>query len=202
MGHPPVYAAVGGEMSNRTADGRRINAEVGERLTDGRLQEWGGKFESIGNRAGNGKRKHKPGPTRRSSGKYNAVERDKVPTMDVVAGHDEEGNLNENGKRPMPKIANPGNVVRARVGGGHMGSRLCHDNEAPFPEVLATFFVRSFAPEGGKVGDCFSGSGTTAAVALKWGRKALCCDLRRSQVDLTAKRLRGEATLFDEAHAP
>lgn len=89
-----------------------------------------------------------------------------------------------------PKIANPGNVLKYKVGGGVMGNRLCHENEAPFPEGLAEFFIRSFCPPGGLVCDCFSGSGTTASMAQKWGRNFTGCDLRQSQVDLTMKRLK------------
>jgi site-specific DNA-methyltransferase (adenine-specific)/site-specific DNA-methyltransferase (cytosine-N4-specific) len=92
------------------------------------------------------------------------------------------------GYRP-PALANPGNVVYARVGGGHMGDALCHENEAPFPEALAEFFIRSFCPPGGIVCDPFSGSGTTAKVALQFGRRFRGCDLRASQVQLTRTRV-------------
>ncbi len=88
-----------------------------------------------------------------------------------------------------PKIANPGNVLRYKVGGGVMGNRLCHENEAPFPEQLAEFFIRSFCPPGGLVCDPFSGSGTVASVALRHGRSFTGCDLRQSQVKLTKKRI-------------
>jgi hypothetical protein len=101
-----------------------------------------------------------------------------------------------------PVLANPGNVIDCTAGGGHMGSALAHDNEAPFPEKLAEFFVRSFCPPGGIVCDPFSGSGTTAAVALRWGRRAVACDLRTSQVTLTRRRLMGETpSLFDAVPA-
>lgn len=86
-----------------------------------------------------------------------------------------------------PKKANPGNVIRCS--GGHLGSKLAHENEAPFPEKLAEFFIRSFCPPGGWVLDPFSGSGTTAAVAKKWGRNYTGIDVRQSQVDLANKRL-------------
>jgi hypothetical protein len=88
-----------------------------------------------------------------------------------------------------PEKANPGNVVRCNVGGGRMGDELCHENEAPFPEELAEFFVRSFCPPGGLVCDPFVGSGTTAKVALRWGRRFIGCDLRASQVALSQQRL-------------
>jgi hypothetical protein len=96
----------------------------------------------------------------------------------------------------VPEMVNPGNVVDpgdvidcGSVGGGKMGDDLCHDNEAPFPEALAEFLIRSFCPPGGIVCDPFSGSGTTAAVALKLGRRFAGCDLRKSQVELTKQRI-------------
>jgi site-specific DNA-methyltransferase (cytosine-N4-specific) len=90
-----------------------------------------------------------------------------------------------------PERANPGNVIDCgAVGGGNMGDKLCHENEAPFPESLAEFFVRSFCRPGGVACDVFSGSGTTAAAALRWGRRFVGCDLRPSQIALTAKRIR------------
>jgi hypothetical protein len=93
------------------------------------------------------------------------------------------------GRYVPPARANPGNVIRCRAGGGHMGSDLAHLNEAPFPESLAEFFVRSFCPPGVVVADPFCGSGTTLAVARRWGRVGVGCDIRQSQVDLTLRRL-------------
>lgn len=98
-----------------------------------------------------------------------------------------------NGKRQQgynpPKLANPGNVIECNVGGGRMGSMLAHENEAPFPESLAEAFILSFCPKDGTVLDCFCGSGTTLAVAVKNERKAIGIDVRESQVRLTHRRL-------------
>lgn len=88
-----------------------------------------------------------------------------------------------------PKLANPGNVIHCNAGGGHLGSDLAHENEAPFPEALAEFFVRSFCPPGGIVLDPFCGSGTTGAVALAHGREFIGVDIRASQVELTGRRI-------------
>lgn len=89
-----------------------------------------------------------------------------------------------------PEIANPGNVIDCgAVGGGNIGSKLAHENEAPFPEKLAAFFIKSFCPPGGIVLDPFSGSGTTAKVAKKLGRRSLSIDIRESQCELTRRRL-------------
>ena len=88
-----------------------------------------------------------------------------------------------------PKKANPGNVIKCNVGGGSLGSKLAHENEAPFPEKLADFFIRSFCPPGGTVLDPFCGSGTTIASAIKAGRGFVGMDIRDSQIDLTERRV-------------
>lgn len=89
-----------------------------------------------------------------------------------------------------PDIANPGNVIDCgTVGGGNMGSDLAHENEAPFPESLAEFVIKSFCPPDGIVLDPFCGSGTTLAVAERLGRRWIGLDIRASQIDLTGRRL-------------
>ena len=88
-----------------------------------------------------------------------------------------------------PEKANPGNVISCHGGGGHMGSDLAHENEAPFPESLAEFFIRSFCPPGGTVLDPHAGSGTTLAVAKRLGRVGIGIDIRPDQVNLTTRRL-------------
>lgn len=111
-------------------------------------------------------------------------------------GRKKDGSIDKN-KRPShksgiahPVLCNPGDVIDCgAVGGGHMGSNFAHENEAPFPEKLAEFFIRSFCPPGGIVLDPFSGSGTTCAVAKKWGRKYIGIDVRESQIELAQRRL-------------
>lgn len=88
-----------------------------------------------------------------------------------------------------PGYVNPGNVIVARVGGGHLGDAECHENEAPYPERLAAFFIQAFVPERGLVVDPFSGSGTTVCEAVRFGRNGIGFDLRPSQVELGHRRL-------------
>jgi len=70
-----------------------------------------------------------------------------------------------------------------------MGSDIAHDGEAPFPEYLAEFMIRSFCPPGGTVLDPFGGSGTTAAVAEKHGRNWITMDIRENQIELINRRI-------------
>lgn len=198
-GHPPKWAP-GGEMSHRLANGARVNqwgmriAEDGGLTATSRGNDGGGDEVTINHRQ---RRPRKPS--------HVVVTRERPGTHSQVST-----------SYDPPTLANPGNVVECIVGGGLMGNRLCHENEAPFPEDLAEFFVRSFAPPNGVCLDPFAGSGTTLAVALRHGRRALGCDLRQSQVDLTGRRIaeelapkpqkkerrqkvqKGERTLFDE----
>jgi site-specific DNA-methyltransferase (adenine-specific) len=90
-----------------------------------------------------------------------------------------------------PEVCNPGNIISGLVGSGGMGWKDATKNEAPFPEWLAEFFVRSFCPEGGTVLDPFSGSGTTVSVAVRNGRNGVGIDARKSQISLGETRLRG-----------
>ncbi len=115
-----------------------------------------------------------------------------------------------------PVLANPGTVIdpplyTARevsellgeasdildvvVGGGRMGSKLASENEAPYVEAVPERFIRSFCPPGGVCADPFVGSGTSACVSLRWGRRFVGADIRPSQVALTRRRVEGETPL-------
>ena len=105
-------------------------------------------------------------------------------------------NRNKDGTRKSaiyidPEISNPGNVITGLVGSGGLGWADAHANEAPYPEWLADFFIRSFCPPNGVVLDPFSGSGTTASAAMKAGRNSVGGDIRISQLTLSEIRLSG-----------
>jgi DNA modification methylase len=87
-------------------------------------------------------------------------------------------------------IANPGNIIQCSVGGGKMGHKLASEGEAPFHLDLAEFFLRSFCPPGGVVCDPYSGSGTVAEAAQRWGRGWVAIDIRQDQCDLIARRIK------------
>jgi adenine-specific DNA-methyltransferase len=59
------------------------------------------------------------------------------------------------------------------------------------PEALVERILRASCDEGNLVLDCFCGSGTTAAVAEKFNRRWIACDLGRFAIHTTRKRLLG-----------
>ena len=93
------------------------------------------------------------------------------------------------GAYPTHELARPRDVLRVTVGGGHMGSPLASENEAPYPEKLVEPFVLALTNPGDTVLDIFAGSGTTLAVAKRLGRKWIGVDNRQSQIDLCKRRL-------------
>lgn len=91
-----------------------------------------------------------------------------------------------------PKLANPGNIIDCgAAGGGNIGADEAHEGEAPFPEMIPEFFIKSFCEPGGLVFDPFLGSGTTAAVAAKLGRRFIGIDVRADQIEISRRRLAG-----------
>jgi len=57
------------------------------------------------------------------------------------------------------------------------------------PEALIERIIRASSNPGDLVLDCFIGSGTTAAVAQKLGRRWIGCDINKGAVQTTSKRL-------------
>ncbi len=104
------------------------------------------------------------------------------------------GRMQRLGPAGQPAICNPGNVIRAMVGGGHLGNPLAHEGEAPMPLAVAERFVCWFAPVDGIVLDPFVGSGTTAHAAMVHGRRFVGSDIRESQVELCYRRMRSGIT--------
>lgn len=92
-------------------------------------------------------------------------------------------------KYPTNKLTRPCDVLRVTVGGGHLGSKLAHDNEAPFPEGIVEPFALTCCPPGGVMLDPFCGSGTSLAVAERTGRLWIGMDCRESQVELSRRRI-------------
>jgi adenine-specific DNA-methyltransferase len=69
------------------------------------------------------------------------------------------------------------------------GSREAVNYSTQKPEALLERIIKTSCPEGGIVADFFSGSGTTAAVAERLGRRWIASDLGKPAVMITRKRL-------------
>ena len=100
--------------------------------------------------------------------------------------------------------ADPGNVVSVpqtynqhRGAGGHT---------AAMPEGLAEFFIKACTPSGGVVLDPFAGSGTTAVVSRRLGRRAGGLEIHQAFVAAAHDRLQrldepdGQLVLIQFAH--
>jgi hypothetical protein len=209
-GHPPKWAP-GGEMSNRLSDGARVNGRdcwgcdgsTGNRDVNGnrKPQTNAGKRPShvlVGGRDQWG------GTPTRTSGegrKINGESKVKDALGNVRGARQGTGQNLKGGCATVPVLANPGNcidmtdapessdIVKCNVGGGVMGSKLASLNEAPYPEKLCDFIIKSFCPPGGIVFDPFAGSGTTIASALKNGCRAWGIDIRENQAELSKRRI-------------
>lgn len=181
-GHPPKWSP-GGEMSHRLTDGMKVN-------------QWGkngsrkgmGARKADGSFAGCDRPSHvlvdpKPMYRRGQDGARQNAEFTKLHTKSLPDGTDETQCY------VPPILANPGNVVKIKVGGGLLGHPLSHENEAPFPVDLAAWFIRGWCPKGGIVLDPFGGSGSTADAAWREGRRAISCDIRFNQCELQRRRL-------------
>lgn len=208
MGHPPKWAP-GGDMSHRLSDGSRVNQwghslESGGTVVEGDFvrskgkrpshnlagrDKWGGsKNGGMGRRAnGEIKKRWKPGSRQHTKSRADGSDEIQNYTPPAIAN---PGTVIQQvyTSEEVEKLLSGGDIVHCLVGGGVMGDRLCHVNEAPYPEKLAEFFVRSLCPVGGMVLDPFSGSGTTKKVAEVHGRRCIGSDIRMSQCELTKTR--------------
>lgn len=64
------------------------------------------------------------------------------------------------------------------------------------PEALIRRIISAFSNQGDLVFDCFMGSGTTQAVAMKLGRRFIGADINLGSIQTTTKRLLGVAKDF------
>jgi hypothetical protein len=72
-----------------------------------------------------------------------------------------------------------------------VNSQALEDTRFPTqkPEPLLDRIIKASTNEGDLVLDCFMGSGTTAAVAQKLGRRWIGCDINKGAIQTTSKRL-------------
>lgn len=70
------------------------------------------------------------------------------------------------------------------------------------PAALLDRIIRSFSQPGDIVFDCFMGSGTTQAVAMKLGRRFIGADINLGAIQTTTKRLLSIAAELEPTHKP
>ncbi len=209
-GHPPKWAP-GGEMSYRLTGGERRNAfgmnhaveSRGANESDpGALRKTSRPSHAPGLGEENARQVRKP-KVRLGRGMANGIHgstKGSCVGRRVPSGK-KNGDVVEKDAYLPPVLANPGNLIHGiKVGGGMMGHKLAHENEAPYPQKLAEWFIRSYCEPGGIVLDPFSGSGTTVAAAVALGRHGIGLDLRFNQCELGRRRCEEvQPVLFEEA---
>ncbi|RKZ49479.1 MAG: site-specific DNA-methyltransferase [Candidatus Parabeggiatoa sp. nov. 3] len=92
--------------------------------------------------------------------------------------------LHELKGRPIENVWDDVNMINAMG-----GERLAYPTQKP--EALLERIIKASSNEGDLIADFFSGSGTTAAVAEKLGRKWIATDLGRFAIHTARKRLIG-----------
>lgn len=158
-GHAPKWAP-GGEMSHRVKDGHRRN-------------QWGKHANSTNSQ-------------RRPDGTFQGAFR---PSHVVMTRPRDGMHSQESTVYVDPAIANPGCLIHTNAGGNQLGHEMAHDNEAPYPLEVPSFFINSHSRPDDLIHDPFSGSGSTWDAAKTLGRRFIGFDIRASQCDLSRRRV-------------
>lgn len=91
--------------------------------------------------------------------------------------------------------ADPGNVIPvSQTYNQHRGV----SHTAPMPEGLAEFFIKAMTPPDGVVVDPFAGSGTTAVVGHRLGRRVGGLELHQEYAEAARARIAAEAAAIAE----
>lgn len=116
------------------------------------------------------------------------------------AGHTNWGKNTQRGKdgelvatrdiKPVPTHSPRNNIWRYVVGGG-FGTKHkdAHKHPAIFPEKLAADHILTWSNEGDTVLDCFMGSGTTGAMAVKLGRNFIGVEIDCGYFEISERRI-------------
>jgi site-specific DNA-methyltransferase (adenine-specific) len=105
--------------------------------------------------------------------------------MDAIRKPSSPPILGKNGVVKTPRGRVPSDVWTIQI----EDSTYPESPYAVFPEALVELPIRATCPRGGTVLDPFVGSGTTAVVALRLGRKAIGIDASADCLEFTKKRI-------------
>ena len=105
------------------------------------------------------------------------------------------GDRGDGGDYPTGKLAQPRDVFRCTVGGGHMGfdrvdDELATSGKAPYPLGVPTRFLKVGVPTGGLVYDPFCGAGTTCVAAHMLQMNYVATEISDEEIAIARKRLR------------
>lgn len=100
-----------------------------------------------------------------------------------------EQSLNPLGKYPEDVVQIPIEAPSANIRTGYPTQK---------PEALLEKVIKASSNEGDIVFDCFMGSGTTQAVAMKLGRRFIGADINLGAIQTTAKRLINVASELED----
>ena len=111
--------------------------------------------------------------------------KDAYYNMDAIRKPSSPPILGKNGVVKTPRGSVPTDVWTIQI----EDSAYPESPYAVFPEALVELPIRATCPRGGTVLDPFVGSGTTAVVALRLGRKAIGIDASADCLAFTKKRI-------------
>ena len=98
--------------------------------------------------------------------------------------------------KEMPQGKTPDDVIILPALNTMDSERLDYPTQKP--EALIEPIIKASSNPGDLVFDCFMGSGTTQAVAMRLGRRFIGADINLGAVEITTKRLTGLATDISE----
>lgn len=104
-----------------------------------------------------------------------------------------DGNQKDANIRVVPSYAVRSNVWKIQQ---NNKDEIARGHPAVFPEQLASDHIISWSNPGDLVFDLFSGSGTTAKMALVNGRNFIGCDISAEYVELSKARLRAHGLIM------
>lgn len=81
------------------------------------------------------------------------------------------------------------NIWTYQVGGGSCIDSIAHQHPAIFPEALVRDHIRSWSNEGDMIFDPFTGSGTTAVMAIDMGRRFVGFEINEDYCEIARTRL-------------
>jgi site-specific DNA-methyltransferase (adenine-specific) len=114
-------------------------------------------------------------------------------TFGVVSRREKDGSLTKKGRKTINDYSVRTNIWEYKNGMGFTSSNpIAHFHPAIFPEKLVEDHILSWSESGDLIVDPFMGSGTTAVVANRLGRKFIGIEINEEYYNLAIKRLKDE----------